>query len=86
MGNTMKLLVAVLLLSGCGTVSRELRSGWARVEFADGKFHKEVVCQLEKVDGEMRGSCAPVEAYLEAVLGKLHDLGMLITPKRAVEL
>lgn len=68
----------VTVLAGCAALSRELRSGWVKVEFADGKYHDEVVCRLSKnADGDTDGKCIPLDDYLTAILDKLDAMGML---------
>ena len=84
-------LVALLALAvmavGCAAFTKELRSGWVKVEFTDGKYHDEVVCRLSRnSDGDTDGKCIPLDDYLTAILEKLDGLGMLRRPSKADEL
>ena len=79
--------IAWVCLVGCGAITKELRSGWVKVEFTDGKYHDEVVCRLSKnSDGDTDGKCIPLDDYLTAILEKLDGLGMLKRPSKADEL
>ena len=85
MEQPLKLFVIAVIyasITSCAAFTKELRSGWARIDFADGKYHEEVVCQLSKEEGEITAQCAPLDDYLEHVLRKMDDLGMLKTPQR----
>jgi hypothetical protein len=80
-------LVVLACVPGCAAFTRELRSGWVKVEFTDGKYHDEVVCRLSKnSDGDVDGKCIPLDDYLTAILEKLDGLGMLQRPSKADEL
>lgn len=71
-------------IASCSALSRELRSGWVKTEFVDGQYHDEVVCRLSKDnDGDIVGKCVPPESYLDELLWKLNELGLLKDPKNA---
>lgn len=85
--NLCKLVTPLLVVIGlaaslpaCSAISKELRSGWVKVEFSDGKYHDEVVCRLDRnAEGDTEGKCIPLDDYLTAILEKLDGLGMLKT-------
>ena len=69
---TFKLSAAFCLVSltilgaSCAAWQKELRSGWAKVDFRDGKLHDSVVCQINKdADGDMLASCISIEDFAE---------------------
>ena len=82
--SALRVLLFVLAIASCAAWQRELRSGWVKTEFVDGQYHDEVVCRLSKdKDGDVVGKCVPLENYLDELLWKLNELGLLKAPKKA---
>ena len=52
----MRFLPVILLLS-CA----ELRSGWVKIDFMEGRPSEYLVCHLKTKDGEMEAKCVSLE-------------------------